>query len=67
MFISTPVNTAVFNELLSTAGLAFNMKEEKDLWVLAGQNWMLLPSDFVVNQVMLFCQCEFSCQALLLK
>lgn len=43
------------------------MQEVEDLWMLAGQNWMLLPPDFVENQIMLYCQREFSCQALLLK
>lgn len=60
---------AFVNELLPTAGVPFNMQAVEELWVLAGQNWMLLPPDFIINQVyyVICCQCEFSCQALLFK
>lgn len=60
---------AFVNELLPTAGVPFNMQAVEELWVLAGQNWMLLPPDFTINQVyyVMCCQCEFSCQALLFK
>lgn len=58
---------AFVNELLSTAGVPFNMQAVEELWVLAGQNWMLLPPDSVINQVVICCHCEFSCQTLLFK
>lgn len=58
---------AFVNEQLPAAEVPFNMQEGEELCVFSGQNWMLLPPNLIINQVMLCCQGEFSCQALLLR